>query len=171
MCNELFRNYICVYLNFNTTLTPWSPDLPQTKWNPCFTWPASTRKTLILLVCINPECHKRCQLQNHDIAKHYPRICNMQLWNRFPKQQKYGACKSILTSLDGTQSGIPRFSWPASTDTPMTIGFRALKTCCGRILSLHGNTARCSFSRRRFSRNSSLEIRILFAKKSTDQCL
>ena len=65
--------------------------------------------------------------------------------------------KKQQTSFEGTQIGVPLLSWPASTDTPITIGLRALKTHWGNILSLHGKIAKCSFSLRRFSLSSSLQ--------------
>lgn len=64
-----------------------------------------------------------------------------------------------LTSFEGTHSGTPRLSCPASTDTPIIMGLRALNMCCGRILNLHGKIAKCSFCRRRLSLNSSLKFR------------
>ena len=41
-----------------------------------------------------------------------------------------------LTSLLGTQIGVPSFTIPASTITPITIGSRELKINCGRILKI-----------------------------------
>lgn len=41
--------------------------------------------------------------------------------------------KRIFTSLLGTQIGVPSFTMPFSTITPITIGSRELNINCGRI--------------------------------------
>lgn len=84
---------------------------------------------------------------------------------------RYGAeCHNLLMLIDIEKhrrpkftpsfvlaaSGVPFFNWPASTETPHTIGFLALKICWGKIRNLHGKMAKCSFSWRRLSANSFL---------------
>ena len=59
-----------------------------------------------------------------------------------------------LTFLVGTVRGVPGFTTPASTMTPITMGLRELKTQLGSILSLQGKMARCSFSLLLLSCNS-----------------
>lgn len=49
----------------------------------------------------------------------------------------------LLTFLLGTHMGVPCFTWPASTTTPITIGSRELKINWGSIFILQGNTAMC----------------------------
>lgn len=58
-----------------------------------------------------------------------------------------------ITSLDGTQSGVPSRTIPASIMHPATIGSLELNTKLGSILILQGKTARClnSSRLRRFS--------------------
>lgn len=51
--------------------------------------------------------------------------------------------RCVLTFLLGTHMGVPCFTWPASTTTPITIGSRELKMNWGSIFILQGNTAIC----------------------------
>lgn len=51
--------------------------------------------------------------------------------------------RRLLTFLLGTHMGVPCFTWPASTTTPITIGSRELKMNWGSIFILQGNTAIC----------------------------
>ena len=60
----------------------------------------------------------------------------------------------VRTSLLGMVIGVPGLTRPASTITPATMGSRVLKTQLGRMRSLQGNTAMCSYSLRFWSRNS-----------------
>lgn len=55
-----------------------------------------------------------------------------------------------LTFLLGTHMGVPCFTWPASTVTPITIGSRELKIYWGRIFILQGNTAICLKGKKKF---------------------
>lgn len=66
---------------------------------------------------------------------HHPR--NYQL------DQTCSGKRPLLTFLLGTHMGVPCFTWPASTTTPITIGSRELKMNWGSIFNLHGNTAMC----------------------------
>ena len=61
----------------------------------------------------------------------------------------------MITSLLGTQMGVPGVRKPASITTPAIIGSRELNTNCGSILILQGKTFILLCSRLPFSNSSS----------------
>lgn len=85
-------------------------------------WPSSPTSNL----------RKGMQTLQGASSQELPAGSNMQ-WGKRP----------LLTFLLGTHMGVPCFTWPASTTTPITIGSRELKMNWGSIFNLHGNTAIC----------------------------
>lgn len=64
-------------------------------------------------------------------------------FQQLPARSSILGKRLLLTFLLGTHMGVPCFTWPASTTTPITIGSRELKINWGSIFILHGNTAIC----------------------------